>query len=127
MFRSSLWDYTDRMEGAQLPLFCRCGSTGPFYSRGLCARCYWQLRNDIRNFDGRREQTLRRDRRRCVICSSDEDPIVHHRPRGLATLCRPHHAKIHHLAALYFASEIMVELWTELHPNKPQQLQLEFM
>ncbi len=113
--------------------------TIPHMAKGKCRRCYlseynatpknkkriraakdkWYRRNvtpesrridrEQRNYGGRRQAILKRDRHRCVRCGSRDSLTVHHKDgkgRGvptpnnadsnLETLCRPCHARVHH-------------------------------
>jgi hypothetical protein len=60
-----------------------------------------------------------------------DDVLVHHRRPGVqrarwfATLCRGDHTRLEHLYRLRFGlPERLKELWRELHPDQPEQLEL---
>lgn len=59
-----------------------------------------------------------------------QNVVVHHRDRNgrrLITLCRRHHASVHHRAQLWFgAHPLYVELWREQHRLQASQLELPF-
>jgi hypothetical protein len=98
--------------------------------RGVCARCDRRRRLSQENFAGERETALRRDEYRCQVCASIDDLLCHHRrprerQRGFATLCRGDHTRLHKLYRLrYGLPQRLKELWHELHPEAPEQLEL---
>jgi hypothetical protein len=111
----------------QAALLCGCGAL-EVVRDGMCQRCLRRQRLNQENFDGLRESVLRRDNCQCQICG-ELDPlqiVVHHRPgaKGLITLCRKHHAMVHHAWRPGFASMIIASfrtLWKELHLKRPEQ------
>jgi hypothetical protein len=65
------------------------------------------------------------------VCGGKHDVLVHHRKPGIntlrwfATLCRGDHTRLEHLYRLRFGlPERLKELWRELHPDQPEQLEL---
>lgn len=93
---------------------------------GLCSLCLRRVRLSREKFAGKRELALRADGEACVLCGNFDDLIVHHRNRRLlATLCRGHHARVHHLRRLaYGLDPLFVRLWRERHRGQPEQLEL---
>lgn len=110
---------------AQFSLCCPCGSMDGLWARGLCRRCYdAQLRNQKR-FEGKRDLILERDGGCCVLCPSMEDLIVHHRSlRRYATLCRAHHARVHHLVRLRGLMPHLFQVLWEEQNGRSRQLEL---
>jgi len=98
----------------------------------VCQRCYWKKSNHQRRFDGKRAAVIERDGG-CRVCRKSFDLIVHHRQPGqdhpalLVTLCRPCHARVHRLEALYaYEDALFLELWAEQHPTYWKQQQFDF-
>ena len=112
------------MDG-QIQLWCRCGS--PVLRAGMCATCLRRARLNREKFDGRRDATVARDGGVCVLCAGT-DIVVHHRRRfRLITLCRRHHASIHHRYQLPFGvPELYAQLWREQHQGQALQIELPF-
>ena len=111
----------------QLSLCCPCGSEA-IRARGLCARCYRSRRLSRKRFDGKRDSTIVRDGRRCVICRS-ERVIVHHRSEAeLVTLCVYCHPRVHRTLRPRYGEfdEFTRKLWREQHPDVAEQLELSF-
>jgi hypothetical protein len=73
---------------------------------------------------------LRRDRFRCRVCGSGAPLLVHHRGghnerRLLITLCISCHVRLHRYRGLSrWIPKVLLELWSEIHPGQPLQLQL---
>ena len=113
----------------QIPLCCPCGSF-QLFCRGWCLACYGRRSRSRARFGGLREKILARDHHRCRVCGAREWLVVHHRhPRhtydSLITLCAACHARLHRLGAIHrWVPEPLLELWAELHPGAPRQLQL---
>jgi hypothetical protein len=109
----------------QMAWCCPCGAT-ELHARGLCLRCYDAWLRSQRRFGGQREAVIRRDGERCLICSTPEQVIVHHRSKKVfATLCRGDHARVHHLRRLRWGmNEFLRQLWREQHSKQPEQLEL---
>src|SRR6202453_645659 len=118
-------------QGTQLGLLCVCGRR-PIELKGLgCCRLYYYRQYDsLRWFGGLRELILKRDRFRCRACGSARRLVVHHRYERnasplLITLCIRCHVRLHHSRRFkQWVPEALLELWRELHPNTPLQLQL---
>jgi hypothetical protein len=97
---------------------------------GLCRHCYFSRQYSRRYFGGNREQVLARDGYCCQGCGGQRLLVVHHRNDGhaqqdLITLCAGCHPRIHHLRSVrYWLPELLAQLWSELHPASPLQLQL---
>ena len=120
-----------RPDPRQLSLFCPCGALPPL-TAGLCSSCYWKWRHSLRFFDGRRDEVLERDGRRCRACGSDHRIGVHHRQRGsnlpssLIVLCAACHAQVHRLLSIWkWTPALLAELWAEQHPGAPVQMQFD--
>jgi hypothetical protein len=86
----------------------------------------------LRFFGGLREAVLRRDRFRCRVCGSGAPLLVHHRDglnerRLLIILCISCHVRLHRYRGLSrWIPKALLELWSEIHPGQPLQLQLPF-
>ena len=115
----------------QLSWLCACGRRplelkGP----GFCRACYSRRYHSLRFFGGLREAVLRRDRFRCRVCGSGAPLLVHHRNglnerRLLITLCISCHVRLHRYRGLSrWIPNVLLELWSEIHPGQPLQLQL---
>jgi hypothetical protein len=121
-----------RGQAVQLSLLCPCGKRIALKALGCCRPCYDRRYHSLRFFGGLRERVLERDRLRCCGCDKRSALVVHHRDRRnranlLVTLCIGCHMRIHHSSGLrYWFSEMLGNLWRELHPNDPVQLQLTF-
>jgi hypothetical protein len=119
-----------REESCQLPLFCLCGRL--IRQNRHCRACYDRRHHSLRFFGGLREQILERDQFRCSACQTRSRLLVHHRDqnnqaRSLITLCIRCHMRIHHSVGLRrWLSGQLLQLWRELHPSDPEQLQLAF-
>lgn len=107
---------------------CACGK--PAAIAGRCLACYEQRRHSLRFFGGGREVVVERDRV-CAVCHAAGE-VVHHRipgtedPAMMIYLCRGCHAIVHHLRFIrYFLPARLCALWAEVHPNTPQQLQID--
>jgi hypothetical protein len=114
----------------QYSLFCSCFRR-PVEVGQLCRVCYARTYRSQRFFGGHREAILGRDEQRCRACGSRDHVIVHHRrpgvqdPEWLIVLCAGCHARVHRSFALrLWFPDMLVELWRELHPEAPVQLQL---
>lgn len=112
---------------------CRCLER-PVERAGLCRCCYARQYRSRRFFGGHRDAVLRRDHRRCRACGVDRRIVVHHRQPSvhdrarMITLCARCHARIHHSFVLRcWVTALTVELWRELHPDSPMQLQLALL
>ena len=114
-------------------LFCRCGA--PPAIAEFCRSCYAARNRSLRRFGGHRDDVLRRDKGRCVLCGAEPPkPHVHHRRPGchrkslLATLCAACHARIHRRQTIprECCPELFLILWAEQHPGAPVQLPLPF-
>ena len=116
---------------AQLSWLCACGRR-PLELKGLgfCRVCYHRRYHSLRFFGGLREAVLRRDRFRCRVCGSGAALLVHHREglnerRLLITLCISCHVRLHRYRGFSrWIPRVLLELWREMHPGQPQQLQL---
>jgi hypothetical protein len=117
----------------QLSWLCACGRRplelkGP----GFCRACYYRRYHSLRFFGGLREAVLRRDRFRCRVCGSGAPLLVHHRgghneSRLLITLCISCHVRLHRYRGFSrWIPKVLLELWSEIHPGQPLQLQLPF-
>ena len=115
----------------QLSWLCACGRRplelkGP----GFCRACYYRRYHSLRFFGGLREAVLRRDRFRCRVCGSGAPLLVHHRDghnerRLLITLCISCHVRLHRYRGFSrWIPKVLFELWSEIHPGQPLQLQL---
>jgi hypothetical protein len=86
----------------------------------------------LRWFGGLRELILKRDRFECRACGAARWLVVHHRGERnaqplLITLCIRCHVRLHHSRRFrQWVPEALLELWRELHPGTPVQLQLPF-
>jgi hypothetical protein len=117
----------------QLSWLCACGSR-PVELKGpdCCRACYYRRYHSLRFFGGLRETVLKRDRFRCRVCGSGAALLVHHRDghnekRLLITLCISCHVRLHRYRGLSrWIPKVMLELWREIHPGQPLQLQLPF-
>ena len=115
----------------QLSWLCDCGRR-PLELKGLrcCRACYYQRYHSLRFFGGLREAVLKRDRFRCRVCGSGAPLLVHHRDgrnerRLLITLCISCHVRLHRYRGFSrWIPGVLLELWCEIHPGQPQQLQL---
>jgi 5-methylcytosine-specific restriction endonuclease McrA len=113
----------------QIPLLCGCGSLLVNRS-GVCPRCDRRGRLSRERFAGEREATFARDDGRCLVCGAIDDLLCHHRRprvrrRNFATMCRGDHTRLHKLYRLrYGLPAKLKELWRELHPDAPEQLEL---
>ena len=120
-----------RAAAAQLDLLCRCGRR-PVELKvpGCCRLCYQRRYRSVRFFGGWREAVLKRDRFRCRACGADRRLVVHHRDarnekRGLITLCIRCHVRLHRYRRIRrWVPEVLLGLWSEIHPGQPLQLQL---
>ncbi len=96
------------------------------YRAGLCRRCHRRDRLSREKFGGQREEILARDGHQCQICG-EVDPLkilVHHRPRGLITLCRACHVRIHRTwrpSFLFASFELLRRLWREVNADLAEQ------
>jgi hypothetical protein len=124
--------YTTAMAAQPLLLFesiCSCG-IGPVEKAGMCLPCYRQRWHSLRRFGGHREEVLARDGHRCRVCVGDADLVVHHRALvqdidWMITLCAGCHARVHRsLVLTHWVPELLLALWVEAHPDRPEQLQL---
>jgi hypothetical protein len=117
----------------QLSWLCACGRRplelkGP----GFCRVCYYRRYHSLRFFGGLREAVLRRDRFRCRVCGIGAPLLVHHRDghnerRLLITLCISCHVRLHRYRGFSrWIPKVLLELWSEIHPGQPLQLQLPF-
>jgi hypothetical protein len=113
----------------QLSWLCACGRK-PVELKGLCRLCYHRSYHSLRFFGGLREAVLRRDRFRCRVCGSGAPLLVHHRDghnerRLLITLCISCHVRLHRYRGFSrWIPKALFELWSEIHPGQPLQLQL---
>src|ERR1700722_4965869 len=119
--------------GTQLGLLCVCGRRPiELKSQRCCRLCYYRQYDSLRWFGGLRELILKRDRFRCRACGSARRLVVHHRDERnaqplLITLCICFHVRLHHSRSFrQWVPEALLELWRELHPSTPLQLQLPF-
>jgi hypothetical protein len=119
--------------GTQLGLLCACGRR-PIELKDLrcCRLCYYRQYDSLRWFGGLRELILKRDRFECRACGAARRLVVHHRDERnaqplLITLCIRCHVRLHHSRHFrQWVPEALLELWRELHPSTPLQLQLPF-
>ena len=119
--------------GTQMGLLCACGRR-PIELKGLgcCRLCYYRQYDSLRWFGGLRELILKRDRFQCRACGAARRLVVHHRDERnaqplLITLCIRCHVRLHHSRRFHhWVPEALLELWRELHPDTPLQLQLPF-
>jgi hypothetical protein len=117
----------------QLSWLCACGRR-PLKLKGprCCRACYHRRYHSLRFFGGLREAVLRRDRFRCRVCGSGAALLVHHRNghnarRLLITLCISCHVRLHRYRGFSrWIPKVLLELWSEIHPGQPLQLQLPF-
>jgi hypothetical protein len=120
--------------GTQLGLLCACGRR-PIELKGLscCRLCYYRQYDSLRWFGGLRDLILKRDRFECRACGAPRRLVVHHRDERnalplLITLCIRCHVRLHHSRRFrQWVPEALLELWHELHPGTPLQLQLLFV
>jgi hypothetical protein len=120
-------------QGAQLRFLCTCGRR-PIELKALrcCRLCYYRQYDSLRWFGGLRDLILKRDRFACRACGATRRLVVHHRDERnaqplLITLCIRCHVRLHHSRRLrQWVPEALFELWRELHPSTPLQLQLPF-
>src|SRR5271154_2330110 len=120
-------------QGTQLGLLCACGRR-PIELKGqrCCRLCYYRQYDSLRWFGGLRDLILKRDRFQCRACGAARRLVVHHRGERnaqplLITLCIRCHVRLHHSRRFrQWVPEALLELWRELHPNTPLQLQLPF-
>jgi hypothetical protein len=120
-------------QGAQLRFLCTCGRR-PIELKGLrcCRLCYYRQYDSLRWFGGLRELILKRDRFECRACGAARRLVVHHRGERnaqplLITLCIRCHVRLHRSRRFrQWVPEALLELWRELHPSTPLQLQLSF-
>lgn len=111
----------------QLQICCPCGAPD-LLAKGLCAPCYKRWWHNQHFFGGQRETVVRRDGGACTLCGTRERIVVHHRRRGLITLCRHCHPRVHFLYQLpYGVSPLFRALWWELHSKQTPQLELPFI
>jgi hypothetical protein len=116
-------------KSSQLSWLCACGRK-PVVLKGLCRLCYHRCYHSLRFFGGLREAVLRRDRFRCRVCGSSAPLLVHHRNglnerRLLITLCISCHVRLHRYRGFSrWIPRFLLELWSEIHPGQPLQLQL---
>jgi 5-methylcytosine-specific restriction endonuclease McrA len=116
-------------QAQQIVLWCKCGSLLT-NRKGVCPRCDRRLKLSRQHFGGSREAALARDEYRCQVCGAFEDVLCHHRRprerrRDFSTLCRGDHTRLHKLYRLrYGLPRKLKELWHELHPEAPEQLEL---
>jgi len=100
---------------------------------GCCRLCYHGRYHSLRFFGGLREAVLKRDRFRCRSCGVSTRLVVHHREernekRLLITLCSRCHVRLHRYRRFRrWVPEVLRELWKEIHPGAPLQLQLPFV
>ena len=111
-------------------LFCSGCAAGPPHLAGLCRRCYAACARSRRRFAGHREAVLARDGHCCRVCGGKDRVAVHHRRPGfherdlLISVCIHCHARLHRLAVLRrWVPCLLAELWQEIHPGVPVQLQ----
>ena len=117
----------------QLSWLCACGRR-PLELKGprCCRACYHRRYHSLRFFGGLREAVLRRDRFRCRVCGSGAALLIHHRDgrnerRLLITLCISCHVRLHRYRGFSrWIPKVLLELWSEIHPGQPLQLQLPF-
>ena len=92
---------------------------------GLCSRGLRRARLSRERYGGWRESVLRRDDWQCQLCGSLDEIVVHHRPRGLITLCRACHVRVHHVMRPTYGfacrCELLLTLWREMHRRIPIQ------
>ena len=120
-------------QGTQLGLLCACGRR-PIELKGqrCCRLCYYRQYDSLRWFGGLRDLILKRDRFQCRACGTARRLVVHHRDERnaqplLITLCIRCHVRLHHSRRFrQWVPEALLELWRELHPRTPLQLQLPF-
>lgn len=120
------------MPAAPTPPACPCGQ--PATLAGLCRPCYRSKARSRARFAGHREEILARDAGACRSCGAGKSRLhVHHRrpgihdPQWLITVCAACHARLHRLRTVRFGlPEVLVDLWIEQHPGRPQQLPLVF-
>jgi hypothetical protein len=124
---------TEQVQASLFSGYCRCLER-PANGAGLCRVCYARRYRSRRFFDGHRDTVLRRDHWRCLACSEGRQIVVHHRQPGvhdterLITLCTRCHARVHRSFVLRcWVTELLVELWRELHQGSPEQLQLSLI
>jgi len=111
----------------QLSWLCACGRR-PLELKGLgfCRVCYHRRYHSLRFFGGLREAV----RFRCRVCGSGAPLLVHHRDgrnerRLLITLCISCHVRLHRYRGFSrWIPRVLLELWSEIHPGQPLQLQL---
>jgi hypothetical protein len=114
----------------QLSWLCPCGQR-PVELKGLCRLCYHRRYHSLRFFGGLHEAVLKRDRSRCRNCGSGAPLVVHHRngdneQRLLITLCIGCHVRLHRYRGLNrWLPKALLELWREVHPGQPLQMQLD--
>jgi hypothetical protein len=120
-------------ESVQLSWLCGCGRRPVELSGlGCCRTCYHRRYHSLRFFDGLREAVLKRDRFRCRVCGNGAQLLVHHRDRHnekrlLITLCISCHVQLHRYRGISrWVPKVLLELWSEIHPGQPLQLQLPF-
>ena len=119
------------VRGAQLRLLCACGRRRiELNGLGCCRLCYQRNYHSWRWFGGLRDLILARDQQHCRACGATRQLIVHHRGSGnaeplLITLCIRCHVRLHRTRAWRrWVPEALLELWHELYPGLPAQLQL---
>jgi hypothetical protein len=120
-------------ESVQLTWLCGCGPR-PVELRGLgcCRVCYYRRNHSLRFFGGLREAVLKRDRFSCRVCGRGAPVLVHHRDGHnekhlLITLCISCHVRLHRYRGFSrWIPKVLLELWSEIHPGQPFQLQLAF-
>ena len=99
---------------------------------GCCRLCYQRRYHSLRWFGGLRELIIKRDRFKCRVCGVGRRLVVHHRGERnektlLITLCIRCHVRLHRSRRFrQWVPEALLELWRELHPAVPLQLQLPF-
>jgi 5-methylcytosine-specific restriction endonuclease McrA len=118
----------------QRVLFCLCGQC-TLYAAGKCLRCYSRDKRNERHYASLREVVLKRDGHRCRTCPFTPTAegerrllVVHHRQPGVSelprmlTLCAACHARVERTKFLTRdVSNLVRELWRELHPQGPEQ------
>src|ERR1700678_1812582 len=120
-------------QGTQLGLLCACGRR-PIELKSLrcCRLCYYRQYDSLRWFGGLRALILKHDRFQCRACGAARRLVVHHRDERnaqplLITLCIRCHVRLPHSRRFrQWVPEALLELWRELHPGTPLQLQLPF-
>ena len=113
---------------------CRCGESR-LYAARKCLPCYSRDKRNERHYAGLREEVLKRDGYRCCTCrftpSAEEENrllVVHHCQPGVSelhrmlTLCAACHARVERTKFLKRdVSNLVRELWRELHPQAHEQ------